>query len=324
MPLEINNLAKKFADKWVLRDVSLQAHPGEILGITGAGGAGKSVLLRLIAGTERAHSGTISLGQADATASSEKDRAVLLLQPFAHVGWKNLFKSNDADVLSDSQKRKLMLDEALGADAGVLLLDNFFSALDAKSLDESYEKLRRAAKEKNLNVILESNDAEELFALCDRVAVLHDGEIVQIGAPRELYEKPVSAAVAVALGRCNLIGAMRVTFNNREIQEFQTLEGSHRLQTDKTEKSALGAITAPVTLAVRPEHISISFGASFPEDNLLKAKIASVQYLGAKTRVRLDAAGLLLEALVLRLVGLNAGDECLVGLPPGRISVLKE
>lgn len=102
------------------------------------------------------------------------------------------------------------------------------------------------------------------------------------------------------------------------------MTGDHRLQIDKTEKSTLGAITNNVTLAIRPEHISISFGASFPEDNLLKAEIAGVEYQGATTRLKLNANGLILEALVLRLVGLNIGDECMVGLPPDRILVLKD
>lgn len=324
MALEIKGLAKKYADRWVLRDVSLRADAGEIFGVTGADGAGKSALLRLISGTERAESGSIALGERDLTAASEKDRGMLLIPHDDANGWKSLFKSKSGENPSEAERQKLMLETALESGTPVLLLDNPFSALDAGSLDAAYEKLRLAVKEKNLIVILASNDEEEIFTLCDRVGVLHKGEIVQTGTARELYEKPVSTAVARAMGRCNLISAMRVTFNNQQTQEFQTLTGKHRLRTDKTEKTSLGAITAPVTLAIRPEHISISFGASFPEDNLLKAKIASVQYLGATTRVGLDADGLLLEALVLRLVGLNVGDECLVGMPPGRISVLKD
>jgi ABC-type Fe3+/spermidine/putrescine transport system ATPase subunit len=117
---------------------------------------------------------------------------------------------------------------------------------------------------------------------------------------------------------------MRITFNNQLTQEFQTLAGDHQLLTDKTEKRLLGAINAPVMLAIRPEHISISFGASFPEDNLLKAEIVGIEYQGATTRLKLNANGLILEALVLRLVGLKIGDECMVGLPPDRILVLKD
>ena len=106
--------------------------------------------------------------------------------------------------------------------------------------------------------------------------------------------------------------------------EFQTLAGEHRLFTDRVERDAPGATNEAITLAIRPEHISISFGASFPEDNLLRAKITGISFLGAMTLIKLNAGGLELEALVLRLVGLNVGDECMVGLPPDRILVLKE
>jgi ABC-type Fe3+/spermidine/putrescine transport system ATPase subunit len=78
-----------------------------------------------------------------------------------------------------------------------------------------------------------------------------------------------------------------------------------------------------INLMIRPEQISISFGASFPEDNLLKATVSAVTPMGATTRVELDCDGLRLEALVLRLVGLNIGEECMVGLPPDRIIVLR-
>ena len=168
-----------------------------------------------------------------------------------------------------------------------------------------------------------TNNDEEIFSLCDQVAVLADGNVVQTGTPREVYEKPNCVAAARALGRCNLIVARRITFTNDYILEFQTLVGEHQLLLDKVAKSALGAITNNVSLAIRPEHISISFGASFPEDNLLKAQIVGIEYKGATTRLHLDANGLLLEALVLRLVGLKVGDECMVGLPPDRILVLK-
>lgn len=79
-----------------------------------------------------------------------------------------------------------------------------------------------------------------------------------------------------------------------------------------------------VTLGIRPEQISIAFGASFPEDNLLKAKITGIRFLGANTLVELDAHGLRLDALVPRLVGLDPGDKCMLGLPPDRIAIYKD
>jgi len=179
-------------------------------------------------------------------------------------------------------------------------------------------------KEKNLAVVFATNDYNEVFSICDRVSVLHNGEIKQTGTPREVFENPNSVAVARVTGRNNLIEARRLTSNNTDHPEFQTLIGEHRLFTDRVDKDTLGAINQNITLAIRPEHISISFGASFPEDNLLKAEITGVSFLGATTLVKLNANGLELEALVLRLVGLSVGEECMVGLPPDRILVLKD
>jgi ABC-type sugar transport system ATPase subunit len=121
-----------------------------------------------------------------------------------------------------------------------------------------------------------------------------------------------------------LIAARSVTSSHSEMPEFQTLDGAHRLFIDKNKKDSHKITDQNVTLAIRPEHVSISFGASFPEDNLVKAKITNIIFQGANTIIKLDANGLELEALVLRLVGLNVGEECMVGLPPDRILVLKD
>lgn len=324
MSLKLDKISRRYDDKWILRDFSLEAARGEIFGLVGANGAGKSVALRLIAGQDKPGSGQIFFDGGDITGDSAKARNFTRVNGDANgSAWKNLFQSTKSGEMSDGERRTADFEKALREAESVLLLDNPFACLAPQAREESLEKLRAAAKEKNLIVILALSDFAEAFLACDRIGVLHKGEIVQAGTPRELYEHPNSVAVAAMLGRNNLIAARRVTFNNQPIPEFQTLTGDHRLQTGRTERTALGTITSDVTLMIRPEHISISFGASFPEDNLLKAEIADVQYCGATTRVKLNANGLILEALVLRLVGLNLGDECLVGLPPDRILVLK-
>lgn len=324
MSLKLSNVSKRFGDLWVLRDVSMEVSRGEIFGLLGANGAGKSALLRLIYGSEKAGSGQIFFESQDLSALSEKERGVSFPHIESNSSWRNLFKLNKTVELSDGGRQKNSFESELERAEKILLLDNPFCCLDGNALDESLEKLREAVREKNLAAVYATNDYEEAFTVCDRVGVLHLGELVQVGTPRELYERPLNTAVASLLGRNNFIKARRVTFNNEQNQEFQSLEGEHRLQIGKTERHALGAITNSVTLAIRPEHISISFGASFPEDNLLKAEITKIQYQGATTRLKLDANGLALEALVLRLVGLNVGDECMVGLPPDRILVLKD
>jgi len=325
LSLKLDKISRRYNDKWILRDFSLEAEKGEVFGLIGANGAGKSVALRLIAGHVKPNSGQFFFDGNDVTNDSAKTRSFTLAADEAdQSAWKNLFKSSKSGAVSGGERQTSDFEKALQDAGNVLLLDNPFACLDPISREKSLKKLQKTAKEKNLVVILAINNFEDAFLACDRLAVLHHGEIAQVGTPRELYEHPISVAVAALLGRNNLIAARRVTFNNQPIPEFQTLTGEHRLQTGKMERVALGTMTSSVTLMIRPEHISISFGASFPEDNLLKAKIADVQYCGATTRVKLDADGLILEALVLRLVGLNLGDECLVGLPPDRILVLKD
>ncbi len=173
--------------------------------------------------------------------------------------------------------------------------------MDLLLREENQNYLRQMVKEKNLTVLLASNDFEEIFLVCDRVAVLSGGEIAQTGTPREVYEHPETAEVARIFGRNNLISARRLTSNKTETQEFQTIEGSHRIFAEMKDKKTLGAINQNIFLTIRPEHISISFGASFPEDNLLKAIVTEVKFLGHTTLIKLDADGLILEAMVLRL-----------------------
>lgn len=324
MSLKLQNISKKYNDRWILRDVTLEAKPGEILGLIGENAVGKSTILRLIYGDEKINSGKIFFDGTDVTELSAKDRNFNFPQNSGQTSWKDFFSLAKNEEISDGQKQQFLIEKGLEVSQKAMLLDNPFSGMNYELRDEVYQTLRQSVREKNIAVVLATNNFETAFAVCDRIAILQNGEIIQIDTPRELYEKPNSVAVARLLGRSNLIKAMRVSFNNQPTQEFQTLAGNHRLLTDKTEKSLLGAITAPVTLVIRPEHISISFGASFPEDNLLKAKIIGVRYQGATTLLKLDADGLILESLVLRLVGLKVGDECMVGMPPDRILVLQD
>lgn len=321
MTLKISNFSKRYNDKWVLREITFEVKKGEVLGIIGENSSGKSSILRLISGAEKANSGEISFDGKDLT--TIKERGFSFSNNQSTKGWKHLFSSNKSDISDGARQIQTFFDELENSNS-VVLLDNPFICLDRFQREKCFEKFKKTVQEKNLTVILVTNNEEEIFSLCHQVAVLANGYIAQIGTPREIYEKPGSVVVARVLGRCNFIVSRRVTFNNQSSLEFQTLVGDHRLQVDKMEKSLLGAITNNVSLAIRPEHISISFGASFPEDNLLKAEIIEIEYQGATTRLKLNANGLILEALVLRLVGLNIGDECMVGLPPDRILVLKD
>lgn len=324
MSLKVSNLSKKYEERWVLRDVSFEARAGEVTGIFGATSAGKTTLIRILSGKESCSSGTLYEDTREITKLSCDERGFHLPALKNDSFWKSLFKTDKQSELSDGDGQILALEHSLDAAEGVLLLDDTFCFMDRQKRDIYFSRLREVTKEKNLTVIFATNDFEEVFAACDTVAVLSKGEIKQFGTPREVYENPANARIADTTGRNNLILARRLTSNKAELPEFQTLVGEHRLFTARADKHALGALNQNVCLAIRPEHISISFGASFPEDNLLKATIAEIHYKGATTLIKLNAGNLFLEALVLRLVGLNIGDECMVGLPPDRILVLKE
>ena len=323
MTLKVENLSKRYDNNQVLTDVSFEAHEGEILGIFGVTGAGKSTLIRLISGVEACDGGAIYHNAADVTLLSCDNRNFHFPRVTNDSFWKSIFKTDKKSALADGEGQVVALNEALENAESVLLLDDSFCYMDEFLRRDNYKKLKEKARRQKLIVLIATNDFDEAMMLCDRIVVLDHGTVLQTGAPAEIYLNPASARVAHVSGRNNLIEARRLTSNKTETPEFQTLKGEHRLFTQKTDKSRFAPINQNNILTIRPEHISISFGASFPEDNLLKAKISDVKFQGATTLVVLVAGGLMLEALVLRLVGLNIGEECVVGLPPDRIQVFK-
>ncbi len=323
MSLKIEKLSKRYEQNWALKDVSFVANQGEILGIFGVTGAGKSTLIRIISGAEQGNGGTIHHNSNEITMLSTEARNFHFPKLTNESFLKKLFKAEKKSTLPEGEGQVLALEDALKSADSVLLLDDSFCYMDRQLRFENYKKLKDTVRQRNLIVIVATNDFEEALTLCDRIIILDKGEVLQIGKPSEIYLNPDSSKVAYISGRNNLIEARRLTSNKIETPEFQTIKGEHRLFTNKTDKSKFAPINQNNILTIRPEHISISFGASFPEDNLLRAKITDVRFQGATTLVVLDAMGLILEALVLRLVGLNIGEECMVGLPPDRILVFK-
>lgn len=310
MPIRIDKLSKRLGDNWVLRDISLEVASGEVYGIFGPTGAGKSVLLRIIAGLEKPNGGDIS----------GADRSMLLRAGEAK-GFASIFRSGKESPAGDSARTQLSA--ALESSADVILVDGLFAAMDERGRDEAAAELRATASKQGKSIIVASSRFDDILLTCDRLAVLNHSYVRREGTPQEVYENPTSVDVAALAGRNNLIEARRLTSTKKEVPEFQTIQGGHRLFAQKTEKRELGAINQNVYLAIRPEQLSLSFGASFPEDNLIKARLKNVRFDGCVTYVTLDADGLELEALVPKVVGLSVGDECLVALPPDRLIVLK-
>lgn len=320
MSLKIDRISKRHKDRWVLRDVEFEVSRGEIFGIFGPNGCGKDAILDAVLGTSRVTMGSIFYDDRDITKTNRRERDFSSIEAFERSSLGRLFgvnRSGGDDLAS-------RLAGAIEGARNVLVIDENFCLLDPTSREDAVEKLRTAAHQKQIAVVLATNDFESVVELCDRAAVLVGGEIAQIGTPQEIYERPASRVVAKLTGHNNLFSARRLTSSKAEVPEFHTIDGGHRLFAGRIERGLLGALNQNVTLAIRPEHISLSFGASFPEDNLLKARVTHIRFRGATTLVGLDADGLKLDALVLRVVGLSPGDECMVGLPPDRILIFRD
>lgn len=323
MPLQVKKLSKRYGNVWALRDVSFDVCDGEIFGIFGATGSGKSAFLRSLSGTVKINSGTLLHNSIDITKLPAKDRKIHLDNTGGGSIWSAIF-GGVKQSRSAGESQWEAFDKAIQNADGIFLLDDPFSSMDSLLRERCFKKMREFATQKGCMLLFASSDFEQIAAVCKNVAVLVKGRLDQIGTLQEIYQKPASAAVAELAGRNNLILARRVSSTNADLPEFQTIDGAHRLFAQQTEKRALGAITQNVNLAIRPEQISMSFGASFPEDNLLKAVVTGFRFLGATTIIEFDANGLKLEARVFRIVGLNIGDECMLGLPPHRIQILKD
>jgi ABC-type Fe3+/spermidine/putrescine transport system ATPase subunit len=322
MPLEIKGLSKRYGSKWVLRDVEFTADEGRVTGILGGTASGRSTLLHILAGETRDNGGTARLHGGDLLTIRPKERGVTLLPRREKPPIIGLFSSKPHG--SSGESILSGLEETLAKAGKVILLDDPFSALDRTLREEAFEAIRRAARQRDRIVILATADFDQLAEVADDVAVLSQDRIVQTGTPQEIYDEPTSVASATLTGGGNLIEARRLSKNDAELPEFHTIEGGHRIFAAPTEKSRLGSIHQNVILCIRPEQITMSMGASFPEDNLLRAVVTGIHFRGATSLIEFDASGLKLRTRVFKVVGLNVGDECMLGLPPHRMVVLKD
>ena len=232
------------------------------------------------------------------------------------------YEKRRVDELSGGQQQRVAIARAIAFEPALLLFDEPLSNLDVALREETRSELKELVNRLGLTAVYVTHDQEEAFALCDRVSVMVQGQILQTASPRELYERPARLSVARFLGRNNLFRAMRLSAIKAEVGEFKTLDGTHTLRLP-VQPAELPALNKACTLAIRPEHLVITTDEVRGE-NVLPATVREIQFAGATTSVRLDANGLMLEALVLSHTVWGVGDRCAVVLPTDRITLLKE
>ena len=356
MPLlSLKNISRSFGQTRAVDDVSLDVNEGEFFGLLGPSGCGKTTTLRMIAGLERPDSGSIEFNGSDITnLPSERRGFGMVFQNYALFPHLNVFDNvafglrarhksktemaervasalelvqlpgydkRAVDELSGGQHQRVAIARAIAIEPALLLFDEPLSNLDVSLREETRGELRELVTRLGLTAVYVTHDQEEAFALCDRISVMVGGKLVQTGRPRELYEQPAEISVASFLGRNNLIKAMRLSSSKTSAGEFKTLEGGHTLHLP-VKHDELAPLNKPVFLAIRPEHVQLSINDYAP-DNLLRGKVREIVFAGATSTVRVDADGLLLEALVLRADGLELNQPCNVVLSPEHLTLIK-
>lgn len=260
MSIDIRNINKTFGDFVALDDVSVDIPTGQLTALLGPSGGGKSTLLRIIAGLETADSGDIVIEGVEATHLSPQKRNVgFVFQHYAAFKHMSVAKNvafgleirkrPKAEVkrrvdellelvhlsqfshrlpaqLSGGQRQRMALARALAVEPTVLLLDEPFGALDAKVRKELREWLRRLHDEVHVTTVFVTHDQEEALEVADKIVVINDGRIEQIGTPDQLYDQPANDFVMSFLGPVTTLGGQLIRPHDIDLTDSESILGS--------------------------------------------------------------------------------------------------
>jgi sulfate/thiosulfate transport system ATP-binding protein len=311
--IELIGISKRFAATAALKDISLDAREGEFLALLGPSGSGKTTLLRIIAGLDFPDAGAIRFGGQDVANLSARERKVgfvfqhyalfrhmtvfeniafgLKVKPrrarpdkaaiaervhrlLALVQLEGLDKRYPAQ-LSGGQRQRVALARALAIEPALLLLDEPFGALDAKVRKELRRWLRGLHDEMGLTTIFVTHDQEEALELADRVVVMSQGSIEQIGTTQDVYDHPATPFVHEFIGDANRFEGV--------IDRHRLLVAGHMIYRD-----AVALPDGPVVVFVRPHELAIAGERTHG----LPARIRHVFAVGSVLRVELEVPDL--------------------------------
>ncbi|MES2034830.1 MAG: ABC transporter ATP-binding protein [Pseudomonadota bacterium] len=320
--VRFEGVTKRFGDQVAVDNVSLDIYPGEFFALLGPSGCGKTTLMRMLAGFESLDGGRITLGGEDLAGAPPHKRPVnMMFQSYALFPHLNVeqnvafglkqegmpkpeikarvaemlelvklqtFAKRKPDQLSGGQKQRVALARAVARKPRMLLLDEPLGALDKKLREETQFELMDLQVELGVTFLIVTHDQEEAMVMADRIAVMREGKIVQIGRPEEVYETPSSRYVAEFLGDVNLfettVEAIEHPMAHLESAEAQA--GFYVLDDDCPGPGAT------VWLAVRPEKMRISLDPPAPgTKNVLPGEIWDIGYTGDWTNYIVELPG---------------------------------
>ena len=349
--LEIKGVSKSYSGTPVLRGVDLSVGVGELMFLLGPSGCGKSTLLRIVAGLIRQDAGTVVLDGRDVSALPPESRNTpMVFQNYAL--WPHLnvaeniefglkikklpraeirktveemlavvgmseFKKRKVNELSGGQQQRVALARALALKGSILLLDEPLSNLDARLRDLMRTEIRRICKERRLTALYVTHDRREALSVGDRIAVMKDGAILQLDAPRMLYRRPATKFTAAFLGDADFLNAKYLRTEN-DLDVFETRAGELRVHPDG--QSVRPAPGEACTLMIRPEAVRPCPGDS--AENVFRCVIRDSVFLGETTGLTLDVSGITLHASESAAPERRIGDEITCSVPPDAIAVL--
>lgn len=311
--LELTHIQKSFGGSIAVEDFNLSVTQGEFVSFLGPSGCGKTTTLRMVAGFEIPTSGQITINGYDLTFLPPNKRNVgMVFQSYAlfpnmtveeNIGYGlkiagktktditnrvhemlslihlESFGKRYPNQLSGGQQQRVALARALAFHPQVLLLDEPLSALDAKIRVELRQEIRRIQQQLGITTIYVTHDQEEALSLSDRIVVMSQGKVEQVGRPSEIYNFPTTEFVAKFVGQINLL----------PVQVVDAQQGIVKLGGQLMRAGQYGHLNgSPIRLAVRPEELNPGFADGA---NNLNGKVDSITYLGSIVRISVDVEG---------------------------------
>jgi putative spermidine/putrescine transport system ATP-binding protein len=337
---------KNFGPFRALKNVALDVAPGEFLTLLGPSGSGKTTFLLILAGFEAPSAGRLLSDGVDITSRPAEERSYgMVFQGYAlfphmsveaniafpllvrrmagaevkrrvqamveRVGLSGHEKKLPAK-LSGGQQQRVALARALVFEPRMLLLDEPFSALDKNLRELMQVEVKRLHEETGTTFVFVTHDQSEALALSSRIAIFNHGELLQIGKPQEVYDRPASRFVAEFLGEINLMPLQGLAVERGAA--IGTFEDS-RL----TVPAPAGAAQRSGILAIRPEYLSVGLARPQGACNAVGAAVESATYLGSITRLKLRTGGA--NSITVSLPGhaaapiLSAGGQVWISWP---------
>jgi len=309
--LEIRQVSKQFNGIHAVKEVSLSINKGEIFALLGGSGCGKTTLLRMLAGFENPSAGTLFIDGEDISQIPPHKRPVnMMFQSYAlfpHMtvaqnvafGLKQEKKYTKAEIdnkvsellslvrmqdfaarkpdqLSGGQRQRVALARSLAKQPKVLLLDEPMGALDKKLRSQMQLEVVDIIEAVGVTCVMVTHDQEEAMTMADRISVMHEGEIMQVGTPSEIYEFPNSRHTAEFIGSVNIFDAT-LTELDADYSRLTCADLTAPLQVEAGINAPLGA---QVGVAIRPEKITMSQTKPDVSHNWLTGVVEDIAYLG--------------------------------------------